>query len=531
MSALLAEATDQALAFSLRDYNSAPVKKFTTVAATPIDMYGWDTVFAIRLPDVNTAIAKYATENPGRIPTSWAESMQFGSATISGAGPLQNWRLVSGGDGTTVRMAIDLPSGTVTLATGGQTPVDYPFTQGVVTFLVNLQFIPRAGAAQGPITNDLQVTNTISGVQVNFNSPSQPDQVVTDAMPQLMQKWLLANLSAFEFVFASVNLNTIADHANWQWLMPTSTAYAYKQRGLYAEDQDCFLGVLCTTNGRSSTNLQAALDTAAVPDGARAGFVLGATAFLENVMWPRVAQAFDGAAQTDFAMSPNSDGTYSLHNVNEVKMTIQNKDFTVPANNFIVTIGAGDLVSQFIDIKHNVSPGIDLYLNYKAKTSCTLQAQSGGTQALVLEDDGDVEFSNRVETAPGVEVTKIVLGAILGVLMAVLGEAAGSKIVTSLIGRGVFSFTAESLPARLLTLLFSSIVSITTFSVVFNVPDYISADQARKADDLPPFNPFVDAATNSIQWPSAGEAQLQTVMFNNGLVIGVDPLFAESGAK
>lgn len=63
--------------------------------------------------------------------------------------------------------------------------------------------------------------------------------------------------------------------------------------------------------------------------------------------------------------------------------------------------------------------------------------------------------------------------------------------------------------------------------IVGAVPTIIAANADGNADKLPPFDPFAREATAAIEWPGSSGTKLQSVAFNGGLQVGVDPCFIE----
>jgi hypothetical protein len=236
--------------------------------------------------------------------------------------------------------------------------------------------------------------------------------------------------------------------------------------------------------------------------------------------------AFDNASSPDFQVRPNSDGTSSVTTVNTTYMHCSDKyKFDISPGNFTVTIGAGNMVTEITRAHYNVSPGIDLYLDYKIKTKCTVVTRSDGTQALMLQDDGNIETSHTIEKSAGVTITEIVLGAIAGAIFAGIGEMGGQLVTKALVNAN--KIAAKSITAQVVKVIVSVFIGILAFGIIVNISNFIIATADQDANKLPPFDPFVKAAVQNVNWPDATAAQVTSVRFNNGMQIGLDPKFAE----
>src|SRR5882724_2824617 len=99
---------------------TAPKPAALLGSAGLIDTFGWDTVFGIKMPDVNTAIRKNASSPP-----NFTGSSSYG-ATASGNFGI--WQLTQGGSGATLYMSVPIPSGNLNFNN-----VDYPYVDAIAT--------------------------------------------------------------------------------------------------------------------------------------------------------------------------------------------------------------------------------------------------------------------------------------------------------------------------------------------------------------------------------------------------------------
>lgn len=508
--------------------------KFTDLVSTPsrlgrtkallgdsgaqVDTFGWDTVFAIRLPDVNNAIAK-----AGSSPPSYQQSKAYGSVDASITGTFGMWQLTQGGGGSIIYMNVPLPSGTL------QFNGAYPYSDAVATISVHLEYVPLTPDGSGQ-PQALRVKTKAGSTQTKpvtvenlaFNG-TQPDPLVSPFLRDMLEVWFAANMQVFQHTFAVVTINAIADKAAFQWLKPTAQGYAYTQPGSGATDNDCLLGVLCMTGQRSAAGLAFNMTPAAVPTGARAGFVISGARYLDQILIPNLPSAFQNATAADFQVVP---GTTTAKNVNPLKMQ-QLKDYTpeVAAGDFEVSLQAGELMINLVKAHVPISPGIDLYLNYVIHAGCKLVARSDGTQALVLYDTQPIEYDHETQVAAWVTITEIVAGLIAGVVLAGVGSVGGNAAKNALVEAG--KVAEDSFTAKFVKWLIAAVTGGIIGGIVGSIASIIQANADSNAEHLPSFDPFASEATATTVWADSKDAAVTSVTFNAGLQMGIDPKFAE----
>jgi len=131
------------LTFKLPQFtNTAPKSKMraTDLAGDSdgmIDTYGWDTVYAIKLPDVNSAITKYQ-----QFPKTYNYTTSD-NYTIQGT--FDSWQMLTTGSAGAPWLDAHIPSGTLTDSGGN----NYPYSDVDVVFQVQLAYLPTTGASSG----------------------------------------------------------------------------------------------------------------------------------------------------------------------------------------------------------------------------------------------------------------------------------------------------------------------------------------------------------------------------------------------
>lgn len=265
---------------------------------TTADTYGWDTVFAIRYSDVNSAIAR-AGSSPDRID----QTESSGSQTVTIGGPFGDWALTGGGSGQNVHM--DLPVTALTLDDSNNQPPRI-FPNVTIEIELKLEFVPQPDSANegnSGVWHDLRLALPAAGrniavavLDIRYDGQDM-DNIQRALIMGLAQTWLNdgENLKKFAHTFASVNLNAKADVGEFQWMRPTHVSYA-------VADQDSvssgIFAVLCMTDDRSADKLFHQVSPNAIPEGKRSAFLISKERFLARMLMPGIATMFTKPADT-----------------------------------------------------------------------------------------------------------------------------------------------------------------------------------------------------------------------------------------
>jgi hypothetical protein len=423
-------------------------------------------------------------------------------------------------------MAVPIPSGTLTW-----NETDYPFAQCVATIEVGLEFVPRTPGAAAAGKQELRVRSGGAAMeagakpvvvdQLSFPEGHEPNPIVPPFLRDLLELWFAEHIGEFNHVFSVVSLGDRADEDALQWVKPTAVGYAYVQPGPTAPDEDCILAVLAMTEGRSAVPLPQQVSPFAILPGARAGFVIGGGRYLDRVMRPALAGLFQGATVDDFEVRG-----LTLTNTRNLTMRPIKKNYTpsVGAGKFTAELQQDRLEVCVRSAHINVSPGIDLYLDYTLYAGAKLLTRSDGTQALHLYDVLPLDYHHEVEVASWVVVTEIVAGLIAGVVLAGVGNVAGKAAANALKEAG--KVAEDSFTYQLVKWVITGVLTCIGGGVG-TISTIIEANANANADDLDAFDPFAKEATASIEWPGSTGMTLQGVAFNGGMQIGIDPVFLD----
>lgn len=258
---------------------------------------GWDTVFAIRYADVNSAIVK-----AGSSPDAFYEELvnqpapepDQGTETYSIDGTFSDWALTFGGVGHLVFMSLPVPA--VTLKRTGNP--DELRTDVTYTIKVEMDAVPHSTPGpDGGTLHSLKLklpdgTNAVVTVEDCEYAGSDSDQFVKTWLVSLMGSWLNKNLEEFNHTFAVVNVGAkAASGEKFQWLMPTHTSYAVIDDNVSIDSG--ILGVLCMTENRPPSPDQL-ITRETIPDGKRSSFLISKERFLSKMIISGMGHMFSG---------------------------------------------------------------------------------------------------------------------------------------------------------------------------------------------------------------------------------------------
>ncbi len=481
----------------------------TTTKGLKADTYGWDTVFAIRIDDVNASIAR-AKSSPTVFSANTKDPHTQFEVDINGN--FGDWEITIGGSGKLIHMKTPVTS---LVAKGKKidgTPITFTYGKGSFEIEVELEYIPQ----ETPSSN---TTGTFHDLKVKHTGATADEQVVTvlgaynfknstdgsntpfdeisDDVCTAMQSWFNNNLIDFSHVFTTVNLNRVADKGQFKWLLPTSTSYAYIDG---ETTDDSVLGVLCMTDNRSPDGLVQEVSPNAIPSGSRAGFLIAPERFIEEMLLPSMPLVYKGATSSDFKLRTDDTGLVlsnaavtidSLKDNDGNSYQTELKNFELSTNNQELSIDATTRVE--------VSPGIHAFTHYMASFGLTLHTLPNGSETIYYIAVGDPVTEHWTEESEGVKITKILEGiaaAIITVAVGVLTDGAGFAIAAIVLG--------------------------TLAGVASKVPDIIANanTNASPSISLLTFN-----AVDPIKWNDQKDFDLDQVSLNYAVQMGGTPSF------
>lgn len=261
-----------------------------------MNLYGWDTAFAIDVSLANRALER---AGDGLLVDFEATDPALGLST---AGAFGRWRIVEGGSGQFVNLRLPIVHGWLETAFS-QRRVDLAGTAFVAT--VALDLLP---SVTRPAEQDLRFEVSTAARVGAAPSPGaitpiridDPAQVLSDAEEALLlvalAGFVAANGDRISFIFATINLVPPSTNS---WLTPVRSGFAYADRSGGAGGA---LVILSVTTDREIGQLPRQVDPALLSTAFQAGYAFSGALFLQNVLMPALPATFgNGATSRNFS--------------------------------------------------------------------------------------------------------------------------------------------------------------------------------------------------------------------------------------
>lgn len=467
------------------------------MASNKADTYGWDTVFGIRIDDVNAAIES-ARSSPSSFQVTGTDALSDVKFALSGS--FSDWRITRGGSGKLLHM-----SAPVTHMDIKSSEAELSFSDGEFVIEVRLHYLPHTSQPEGS-------TGTFHDLKVKHSSDDSDNEpvvtIVSSHFPQdnygqfqidvesAMRDWFNSHLQDLTHTFATVNLNRTADNGQFKWLLPTYTSYAYIDG---TTDDNSILGILCMTDDRSADGKVEELSPNVIPEGSRAGFLISAERFLSQMVLPSMGIVFKGSSASDYELSTDNK-SITLRNNNPVKIddvihkgkayALTLKALTIATTDERLTIDATTMVEPSWEIysySHNVS-SYEIVLHTLKNGKQTIFYQVPPPPYCPTEE-------HWTEKGAGVEITEIIQKIIAALLILAIGVATdGAGLVAAALIIGILSGVASVIP---------NIIS------------------AANTDDAPPIDFLQFNCIDPIQWTDRNNFTLTRVALNESLQLGI----------
>lgn len=454
---------------------------------------GWDTVFAIDITQVNSAIA-----NEGAFPTSF--DCDVTSDNISANGTFSAWQITTGGSDTLIKMALPLSNVIVNSPTSANPSQNSNTTiaSGTCNIEVFLEYLEDDVASGDTNTQKLVIqntapqgqTNAVNVTSIDYGSVAV-DEFVNGALQELLLTWLNANIGQFTHIFTLVDLSQTADSDSFQWLKPTSVAYAYADM---TTQQSGILGVLSMTENRPSTGLAAQINPNALPSGSTASLLISGPRILSEILLPSIPNVFAGSQASDFSLSSTGDSIVNANTTTTFTTTADENGNTHTAtiDSLLIQISGTQLnfnVTSWVQL----SPGIQAWCTSEVVLDVTLGSQTSGTsgeQTLKFNTVSN-NTSHFTHESEGVQITKEIISiAAVAATVVALFVTDGAAFAAACLVIGLVSGTTMITPAAI--------------------------ELAGKGD-APCIDGFVLNATTPIQWGDTADFVLSSCSLNESL--------------
>lgn len=373
-----------------------------------IETNGWDTIYAIPFSEVNRSIV-----NKSNSPTTFSEAETNDNGTTSFNGVFTHWSLDRGGDGQILMMKLPITS-----ATFSTSLINQNFTNGYAIIQLNLAWMadPNNPSYQNLIINN--DSNTVQVIDIVFDSLSP---AVKGIMLQYLHNWLIKNVAQFTNIFATININEIADTASFSWLMPTAVSYAVKD----VDNTNSIFAILCMTENRTAPS-SSQVSANALTSSANSALIISPERVIAKMFYPNIFGIFKNATLANFSI-----GNTKLYITNNVDLEFEDqsmpdgnrKTLSVKKDNFRLEIQDSRIIMTLNKISFNYSHGVDVNFNHVSDATMDIKAD-GAFNLNIVGSNTDVG----IETSTGVLVGEILGGIAAAVVGAILGGLIGGAL-------------------------------------------------------------------------------------------------------
>ena len=525
----------------------------------------WDTIFALKIKDVNRIILKNKPALGHFTQTSTAAA---GSFTIDGE--LGGFQIVApSGDvatgGTSLAVTVPILSGTFSATPLGGQQLNFKLDGGALQVELKLNG-GKVITQSGPLTpNPEDVTlQDVTGLPFN-------DVTAISQLKALFVEYFKATPKLFANEFAKIQLSSgtpaPADaKTDLTWLEPTTVAYA-----TYLPDDfsNAVFGILAMTENQLPPDGTAVLKSGLIPVGADCGFVISKKRFLSKFILPALPALFDGASVGDFSINDEGKAIYNVKALNFSPMNVTKiggeatATPDIDAKNFTITMEGAALDMHLVDFHYVWSPGVDVYVDYQESSSLQLSDEQLSLNRLSSTTKSRSEISTALEgglIAAGIVVQILCTGA--GVAIGIAVEEAGEAVVTTAVEEGtelasmqVVTLGAEGTDAaaqgaeqaevtvaaaevsntntviksvgflarnrvKILGGVLGGLTGIVAGGVVAALPFILGNVAEGNSGSIPALDAFALKAMESVKWPYVKSIALTSVTLNNSLQLG-----------
>jgi hypothetical protein len=281
-------------------------------SARPVDPNGWDIVSAVRIDDINAAIAAAGTSPEG-----------FTADPAEGAraeGSFDAWSIAPGGNGLLINLRVPLRDITVTK---GEKTATLDGAEAVVR--VELEYIPGGdrmlmGASGTPqeVETHLLVLRTAPDPKrlsagpedgkvakvLSVDRGRELGSRLYSVLKVALDQWFNDNLAAFQHVFATVNVVKAVHEeteGGFDWMQPSAVSYAFGHDAKNPEQS--ILAILCQTGGRKADGLFPQAQADMIPEGANAALCISRPRLMHDMVAKALPIAFDGLSEKDLTFT------------------------------------------------------------------------------------------------------------------------------------------------------------------------------------------------------------------------------------
>lgn len=485
------------------------------MSTASVDLYGWDTAFALRLQAFDRLLGSTAEV---------ADRSHTLPGAPGGSGVTLNWRFtcwrVIEAVGSRIALELTLDASS-RLSIDDSAPLDVSVY--VVSVAAETVLKPRHDDVMTQARQVLGASTSLAGARwaaVNVDAGDKSLGFAIDVrLQQVLDDWFATAdaVTAFDARFAGLSINTLAAQKGLEWLAPKVVGFA----GATLPDGDVAIGIL----GRTAPNSDAIganwqLSPYTIADKADAGFAISARRFFEHLLMPALPYAFGAdpmqAAQLfevrDSSVVNRATLRFPLNTTDG-----KHYDATIEPEQLEFAIDGDELILRITDMGFSIAIGdaklvnISVSLTERMKPLLTPVSGQPNKKVLSLQQSTDpiVQHSDE-ETlwALGGELLFDIVVAIASVLLSKFGP----KLFA---GRGLSPIAAKVATAM------TVVIAQAIGAALTRIPDIIAHFEELSLDQMPDFGLLLTGALDPIQWQNSVRYALQDARLADAFVLDV----------
>src|SRR5256885_2711283 len=234
---------------------------------------------------------------------------------------------------------------------------------------------------------------------IQDNVASQDDDGINKALGNLLKNWFNDNLSEFNHIFATVDLNiTAAAGEGFQYLLPTTTSYAYVEG---STEDNCILAILSMVNNHPADLTVQSVQAGAIPFNSRACLSMFKELFISEMILSNMIHVFTSASAGDFITTRNGSQVENKNTVDLDTVKYGAVTYKPKMEKFTLHIDA-DVITVYMFVHVNISSGIDTYTEVTGYYHVKLVTDQNGNQKMTYEVAQEPQKNSWTEVAPWV---------------------------------------------------------------------------------------------------------------------------------
>ena len=386
-----------------------------------MNLYGWDTAFAIDLAVANRALALSGESVLGGFTIDDPDGL--GVKAVGSFGP---WQIAEGGSGQFVTLAIPISDGW--FEQRGQERVELAgitFIASVALDLIgsdrpeveDLRFDVRAAGRVG----DQPQPGVLTPIRID--DPDHRLNPIAEALfIAALTEDITRNANHISYVFATVNLVPPAADS---WLAPRRSAFAYADR---ADGSGGALVILSVTTDRDIDGLPLSVDPSLLASGYEAAYGFSQALLLEHVVMPSLPEAFGhGATASAFTFDQSAGEIVNTRPLTLGTVTKGLIDYHPKVRTVRLGIRGSDLRARY-DGWCDLKAGISMTFWIEPVNPITYD---GGTTSLLFLSDDDPAYDYDADIPWYWWLGGLVVRAIVAIVVPAIASGVAESITKS----------------------------------------------------------------------------------------------------